>query len=92
MRAQTHTPRTHAARAGTYAQTHAHTHTHAHTYHTRAQARTHTRAHTHTRERDSITRIDLDTALSLSVYGLKQPGKTTRQENGANDNRSDDAS
>ena len=70
-------------RAGTYAQTHARTHT----YHTRAQ-----HAHTHARERDSITRIDLDTALSLSVYGLKQPGKTTRQENGANDNRSDDAS
>ena len=90
MRAQTHTPRTHAARAGTYAQTHAHTRTHTHTI--RARRHAHTRAHTHTRERDSITRIDLDTALSLSVYGLKQPGKTTRQENGANDNRSDDAS
>ncbi len=61
-------PRTHThththTRANTHTHTRTHTHTHTHT-HTRAQ--THTHAHTHFSLRNSVSRVDCTSNISLS--------------------------
>ncbi len=72
-RTHTHTHTHTHARKHTHAHTHTHTHTHTHALthththtHTRANTHTHTHTHTHFSLRNSVSRVDCTSNISLS--------------------------